>query len=117
MTFEADFQTLLKTQCARVFADVAPQGTAKPYVTWSALGGRPMRLLDNTAGNKRHTYMQVSAWASSRSEAVALIRAIEEALCASADFVATPEGEATSTYEADIPIFGSLQRFSIYSDR
>jgi hypothetical protein len=117
MTMESDLQTLLKTQCDRVFADVAPVGTAKPYVTWQAIGGRSLRNLDGSASDKRHTVMQVNVWASSRPAANTLIRSIEDAICASTDFITTVEGEPLSTYEPDTPLFGALQRFSIISER
>jgi hypothetical protein len=48
-----------------------------------------------------------------------LIRQIEDAMCASAAFTAKPEGEPLSQYEADHdpPLYGSVQRFSIYATR
>ena len=117
MSLESDLSTLLKTVCPRVFADVARLGTAKPWVTWQALGGRTLRNLDNTAADKRNTLMQISVWATSRLEANTLMRSIEDALCASATLTVRPEGEPLSTYEEDTLLYGALQRFSIYSNR
>lgn len=119
MTVEAELTTVLKTLCARVFPDVAPAGTARPYVTYSGIGGKPLRWLDNTAADKRHTIMQINVWSSTRLETMALIRSIEEALCASATMTVSPMGEPYSTYEEDAepPIYGANQDFSIYSTR
>jgi hypothetical protein len=119
MSFEADLVTLLKTVCPRVYAGVAKLGTAKPYITYQAIGGRSLRWLDNTASDKRNTLVQVSAWSLTSAEALTLIRAAEDAMCASPPFVATCQGEPVSTVETDIEpyLYGSVQRFSVYSDR
>ena len=117
MTMEADLSALLKTKCPRVFPDVAPSGTALPYVTWQGIGGESLRFVDNTAPDKRNTYMQVSAYSTTRAEALALIRAAESALCASPAFVCKPQGEPISTYEDDTKLYGAIQRHSIWAAR
>jgi hypothetical protein len=50
-------------------------------------------------------------------QAITLMRDIEDALCASASLTVNPMGEPLSTYEEDTNLYGSLQRFSIYSAR
>lgn len=117
MSMESDLTTLLLTKCARVFPDVAPEAAAKPYVTWQGLGGETVRFGDNTAPDKRHTLMQISAWSTTRTEALALIRSIEDSMCASALFVVSPQGEPLSTYEPDTQLYGCLQRFDIWATR
>ena len=119
MSVEAELTALLKTLCPQVFPDVAPAGTARPYVTYSGIGGKPLRFLDNTAGDKRNTIMQINVWSSTRAQTQTLIRAIEEALCASSTFTAMPMDEPFSAYEEDAepPLYGANQDFSIYSTR
>lgn len=117
MSFEGQLDSLLKTVCLRTFPDVAPIGTVAPYLTWQQLGGANLRYLDNSAPDKRNVLLQVNAWSKTRTEATALIRQIEDALCASALFIAVPEGEALSTFEPDTLLYGSLARFSIYAAR
>jgi hypothetical protein len=117
MSLEASLFDLLKTICPRTFPDVAPIDTQRPYVTWQGLGGKTLRFLDNTAADKRNTLMQISVWSTTRLEANALIRQIEDALCVSPVFVATPQGEPLATYEEDTQLYGAIQRFSVYSDR
>lgn len=114
---EADLNTLLKAICPRVFPDVAPSGTALPYVTWQGLGGESLSFLDNTAGDRRNVLMQVNVWASTRLQALQMAREIEDAMRASSAFVASPLGEPLSTYEPDVPVYGTLQRFSIWAAR
>ena len=117
MSLESELSTLLKTVCPRVFPDVAPMNTVKPWVTWQGVGGRTLRMLDNTAADKRNTLMQINVWSTSRLEANTLMRSIEDALCASASLTVLPEGEPLSTYEEDTLLYGAIQRFSIYSTR
>lgn len=118
MSMETDLTTLLHTKCARVAPDVAKEGTARPYVTWQELGGRGTRNLDGTASDKRHTFLQITVWDETREGALALIRSIEDAMCASASFTASPQGEPLSLFEDGEPnLYGSVQRFGIYSLR
>ena len=117
MSMETDLVTLLKTVCARTFPDVAPAGTATPYITWQGLGGETARFVDNTAADKRNTLMQVNVWSTTRAEALAMIRRIEDAMCASVAFLATPGGEALSTYEPETQLYGCIQAYSIWAAR
>lgn len=117
MSMETDLVTLLKTICTRTFPDVAPELTAKPYITWQGVGGEPLRNLDNSASDKRHTLMQINVWSTTRLQSLTMIRQIEDALCGSALFIAKPQGEPLSTYEPDAPAYGSIQRFDIIAAR
>lgn len=117
MTMESDLFGLLSAACPRVYPDVAPIGTALPYVTWQGIGGSTLRFTENTPADKRNTLMQVNVWSATRLEANALMRQIEDALCASALFTVDPQGEPMNTYEEDALLYGSLQRFSIYAAR
>ena len=114
---EADLHALLKTICPRTFPDVAPSGTALPYVTWQALGGESIYALNNTPIDKRHTLMQVNVWSASRLQSTTMARDIEAALAASSTFTATPSGEPISVYEDDTKLYGAIQRFAIWHAR
>lgn len=114
---ESDLSALLKPICPRVYPDVAPPNVTRPYLTWQAIGGEALRYLDGTAPDKRHTLMQINAWATTRIEAINLIHAVEDAICASPAWQGTPQGEAQSTYEPDTLLYGSLQRFEIFAAR
>ena len=117
MTMESELHTLLLTKCPRVFPDIAPSGTVKPFVTWQGIGGESLGFLNNTAADKRKTLMQVNAWATTRLQSLVLIRDIEAALRGSAAFIARPQGEPMSTYEQDTQLYGCVQRFEIVSTR
>lgn len=117
MTVEFDIYTLLKTKCARVFPDFAPVDTARPYVTYQQIGGQSLRFLDATIPSKKNGVIQVSIWSNTRAEAMSLALLIEEAMIAATAFQATPEGAPISDFDADVPVYGARQDFSIWSDR
>lgn len=117
MSMESSLFTLLSAVCPRVFPDVAPTSTAKPYVTFQAIGGETLRFLDNTAADKRNTKVQINVFAATRLESITLIRAIEDAMCASAAFIARPEAEPMHDYDADMLTYQAMQDFSIFASR
>lgn len=117
MSLETDLSALLKAICARTYPDVAPANTATPYITWQQLGGEALRFGDNTAPDKRNSLMQINVWSKSRIESVTLIRQIEDAVCASSAWQAVPQGEARSTYEPDMLLYGSIQTLDIWAAR
>jgi hypothetical protein len=115
---EAALDALLKTICPRVFPDEAKEDTQAPYIVWQGIGGASLRTLDGDACNSRNTYMQISVWSTRRLEALSLIRQIEDALVASSSFrVVRPDSEPISAHETDPDLYGSIQRFSIWSNR
>lgn len=117
MSMESDLVTLLKAICTRTFPDVAPELTAKPYITWQGIGGESLRFVENTAADKRNTLMQINVWSATRLEALTLIRQIEDALCVTGAFTVKPQGEPLSTMEPDTNLYGCIQRFEIWSIR
>ena len=95
--------------------------TLPPYITYQGLGGTPQRYADNTAADKRHTLLQIDAWAAMRVESLSLIRQVEGLICnvGAMPFMAQPESEPTGLHEDDTlpPLFGCMQDFSIISTR
>ena len=117
MSVETDLYNVLKLVCPRTFPDFAAVSTARPYVTWQQIGGTSLRFVDNTPFSKRESLMQVNVWSNTRLEAMTLARQIEDALCAATAFVAEPQGEPVSDFDADIPVYGCRQDFSIFATR
>ena len=116
---ETDLTALLKTLCPRVYPDVAPAGTAAPWITYQGIGGRPLRFIDNSPASIRHTMVQINVWTGSRGASLVLVRQIEEALCAASAFTASPAGEPIGTAEIDMvpPLYGCMQDFDIWAPR
>lgn len=117
MTVESDLVTVLRTQCGQVFPDRAPAGTALPWVTYQGIGGVATRHADNTPQGLRNTVMQINVWTGSRLATQALVRQIEEALCAATQFTATPQAEPVSDSDEALDYYGAHQDFDIWSPR
>lgn len=117
MTMESDLTVLLKGICPRVYPDFAPANTPRPYVTYQQIYGAALTYLGREVPTKQNAVMQINVWADTRKEAKATILAIEERLITATVFQATPEAASVSDFDADIPIYGSRQDFSIWADR
>lgn len=117
MSMESDLVSLLKVICVRTYPDIAPEGTAVPYITWQGIGGESLRYVEGAAADRRNTLMQINIWSAKRLEALTMIRQIEDAICASAAFTAKPQGEPLSTIDPDVDLYGCIQRFEIWSTR
>jgi len=117
MTVETDLTALLKTICTRTFPDFAPVGTARPYVTYQQIGGAAPVFVDNTVPDTENGEFQINVWADTRMQAKDLIKQIEAALILETQFQARPIGAAVSDFDADVPVYGARQDFSIWSVR
>jgi hypothetical protein len=118
MLLEIELETILKTKCPRVFPTTAPGSTATPYVVWQHIGGTSFRFFDNTPGDKRNAHIQINVWHRSTEGAFALMRAIEDALCAATDkLIVNPLGEPIDGYDDSNELRGALQSFSVWGSR
>ena len=122
------FSVLGPLVVGRVFPDVAPLDTPKPYVTYQLIGGPSTRWLDGTAADKVRDLVQINVWGARRADVKQLARQIEDAMCASqlvtdTSFVAQPAGQARSDHsdmqldDAPQGVFGSIQDFNVISKR
>ena len=97
---------------ARIFPDIAPQGTPRPYITYQSVGGRPTATLDGP-DETRNCRMQINVWADKRKDASATMERVIGALCGDA-IAAFPLGEPASVFEEDTKLRGSTLDFSIW---
>jgi hypothetical protein len=115
MTFEADLFTLLKAVTPRVFPDFAPVSTQRPYVTYQQIGGDVLNMVANVAPGVRNAHLQITVWSDTRKESISLMRAIEDALCATSVFSSCrPIAAAVADYDAEIPVYGCRQDWTIW---
>jgi hypothetical protein len=114
VTFEADLFTLIKTVTPRVYPDFAPVSTTRPYVTYQQIGGDVINPLANEAPGKRNSELQITVWSSTRAESLQVSRAIEDAMRLATAFQARPIAAAVADYDAEIPVFGARQDFSVW---
>jgi len=114
MSVESDlFAVLGPLVSNRAYPDVAPDGVAKPYLTYQQVGGNALNFLSGIP-DKRNGRFQINVWASTRVAASTLIRQVEDALRQSTALRATTEGGAVSDYEDDLKLYGARQDFSVW---
>jgi len=108
------FAALSALAGGRVFPDVAPEGTARPYLTYQQVGGDALNYLEGTVPGKRNARIQVNAWADTRLVASELSEQVEDVLRMTADLQAKVLGARASIFEEDIGLRGARQDFSVW---
>jgi len=101
----------------RLFPDVAPFDTARPYIIWQQIGGQAPTFLENTVPSKRNASVQISAWADTRAEANGTALTIEATLTQATTVQARPQAAMVAEHEPDLLRYGARQDFSIWADR
>lgn len=117
MTIEASLYTALVAVTPRVFPDFAPVETTRPYVTYQQIGGTSVNFVNQELADNKNGEFQINVWSDTRIEAAALMLEIEEALRAASSFVAQPLSEPVADYDADVPVYGARQDWTIWSAR
>lgn len=100
--------------CARVFPDIAPSGTARPYVVFQQVGGQSLNPLDGSSPGLSRPRMQVMVWAGTRLQASDLMRDIEAVLRPS-PINARPVSALISRYDETSQLRGAMQDFLIWA--
>lgn len=108
------FDALQGLVAGRVFPDVAPEGTERPFVTYQAVGGSAINFTEGTAPGYRNARVQVNVWSDSRLQTSAIGNAVEDILRAVPGLQSTVLGAATSIYESDTGAYGQMQDFSFW---
>jgi len=117
MSLEAKLTTLLLAQCPRVFPDVAPWDTARPYITYQQIGGPALVYVEGVLPAERSAWVQVNVWADTRLAATALMLQVESALVAATTLSAKPQAGMQAMHDDDTGRKGSSQDFEIWADR
>lgn len=97
----------------RVWPDIAPMDTEKPFCIWQQVGGSAVNYLEAVAADRKNARIQITVWAETREEAMSLIRQVENLLVAE-PICATVILAAQSTYDNDTGLRGAMQDFSIW---
>lgn len=117
MSLEQTLYTVLTGVCPRVYPDVAPAGTATPYITYQQVGGQASSFTDGSLPDRRNASIQVNVWDKSRLNATTTMLQVEQAICSSVLFQATPDGAHIATFDDDTDLRGCMQDFSIWALR
>ena len=114
MTIESDLVTVIGGLCSgRIYPDVAPIDTARPYVTYQQVGGEIVDPINGDVPNLKNARMQINVWADTRSAANTLMRSIEDAI-RPPPYSARPIGALIARYEEMTKTRGAQQDFSIW---
>lgn len=118
MTIESEiFETLRGLVGNRCFPDFAPVKTQRPYITYQQIGGNALNFVDNSLPSKKHGMFQVNVWADTRASASLIALQVESAMATATSFQSSAMNAPIGDFDADIPVYGSRQDFSVWSDR
>jgi hypothetical protein len=111
---EGDLYNTLNTLVAnRCYADIAPAGAAKPYITYQQVGGEAINFLEQvTIPTKKNARFQINVWADTRIQASTLAAQVENAMRLNLALQTTVEGAIVSRYEDNL--YGTRQDFSVW---
>jgi len=98
----------------RVFPDVAPLNTERPFITYQAVGGAPDNYLSGDLPGKQMVRMQVNVWAERRAEASELGMLVEDAMRSATALQVEVVTGRVATYDEDTDLRGVMQDFSMY---
>lgn len=118
MTVEADIFNALKGLVSdRCFPDMAPLGTARPFIVYEQAGGEAVHYVDGSLPGIKHGRFEIGVYADSRAACAALALQVESEMAAAASFQGTALHAPISDYASDVKIYSSTQNFSVFSDR
>jgi hypothetical protein len=118
MTIEAKIYSALSPLVGgRVFPDVAPLTTVRPYIVYNQVGGEVLSYLENTVPTKQNGRFQLNVWADTRATCAAVMLQVETALVTSTTMQARPISAPVGDFDNDMDLFGAMQDFTIWSDR
>ncbi len=117
MSLETEIVAALTAVCPRTFPDVAPAGTATPYLVWQLYGGQSVTYVEGALPNTRNGFLQVTAWTPQRLESNTLIQQVEAALLAAPGLQARADSALQSAYDKDTTLRGAMQDFDIWAAR
>ena len=90
----------------------APQSVARPYVSWSTVGGHTENYLSGPPGIEQ-ALVQIDCWALSESQCAELARAVVAAL----QDHGYQSGVAEDDYEPDTKLFRMMLQFYFWNTR
>lgn len=118
MTVEADLIAVLDPLVSgRVYKMEAPDGVARPYITYQQVGGQTVSFLERAMPSKKHGRMQINCWADDAATTAALMLAVESAVVLATAFQAEAIGAPLDVDGSMVDLFGQQQDFGIWSNR
>lgn len=117
MSIETVIPAVLAAVSPRVFPDVAPFSTPRPYITWQQIGGPVQPFVDGALADKEGAFIQVDVWADTRLEANALNRSVELLMSTTTSLQGRPLSARVASHDADTGRYGAQQDFEVWVPR
>lgn len=115
MTAEAlIYQTLKDLVNGRVEPDFAPEGTARPFIVYQAVGGNPENFVSGDQPDKQQVRMQVSVWADTRLLASELGDQVERTIRAAVELQAEVATGRAAIFDDATGYRGTRQDFYLF---
>ncbi|WP_298406566.1 DUF3168 domain-containing protein [Janthinobacterium sp.] len=108
------FEALRGLVADRVYPDLAPENTVRPYITYQQVGGDAVNFVENTIPSKKNARMQINVWADTRLQATAMAGTVEDVLRTLIALQPTVLGAAIAAYDDETKLRGTLQYFSLW---
>jgi len=115
MSLQSSFVAVLQSVCPRVFPDVAPFDTQRPYITWQQVGGDEPSYTENALPNTENALIQVNIWSDTRLEAINTAKAAKAALTLTNTLQARATGAFVATCDEDLKRYGTRQDFTVWA--
>ena len=106
------FEALKSLVANRVYPDLAPENTARPYITYHQVGGAAVNFIDSAVPSSRRGRFQVNVWGDTRAQVAAMTIATENALRTAVALQTKVEDGPAGFYDPDTKLRGSMQDFS-----
>ncbi|USX25783.1 DUF3168 domain-containing protein [Oxalobacteraceae bacterium OTU3CINTB1] len=97
-----------------VYPDVAPDGVARPYITYQQVGGDVVNYTEGSIPDRRNARVQINVWAETRLGASSLSELVEDTLRPITELQTSVIGARASVYEPETKLRGARQDFSIW---
>lgn len=117
MSLETDMVAALQQVVPRSFPVTAPYDTPLPYLVWQRIGGKASDYLDDPLPESRNANVQLTVWAASLLEAIALMNGTLAVLVASPVLHVSLSGEQRDAYDEGDALLGVQQDISVWGDR
>lgn len=108
------FNALSDLVGGRVFPDVAPEETPRPYIVYQAVGGSAINYTEAAVPNKQNARVQVSVWADTRLAASDIGKQAEDALRLCLPLQTTVLTARRSLVDDATSLRGSMQDFDFW---
>lgn len=111
-----DIPAIKSGTISRVYPSVTPDNPVFPCIVYQVVGGAAYDYLERKLPNSEHYRVQIDCWASSAVAVRSLGLTVRQQIIeqGTAFESAKTLGQAVSTYEEDLKLYGTRQDYSLW---